>query len=168
MTRSKDVVTGLVTIGLAIFLFAISSDVKDFAAVGVGAGFLPRLAAVLLGVLGILLAVDGWRQVKRTAGRAPLPSDTGTSAAADEVQVFGGGLAVLLSVGLMCAYVALLQSLGFVLASSLYAFLQMLILAKNTRKNLLQFGAVAFASSAIAYFLFVRIFQVMLPAGVLG
>ena len=80
----------------------------------------------------------------------------------------GGWGAVLISVVLMCAYVGFLESLGFILASTIYAFCQMLILAKNVKWNYLLFGAIALISSAVAYLLFVRVFQVMLPAGILG
>ena len=163
MVKSKDVVTGLVTMALAIFLFIISGNVKDFAAVGVGAGFLPRLAAVLLGVLGVILTFEGWRR-----GAPPKSMPRAKDEPADEVEVFGGWGAVLISVVLMCAYVGFLESLGFILASTIYAFCQMLILAKNVKWNYLLFGAIALISSAVAYLLFVRVFQVMLPAGILG
>ena len=167
MTRSKDVVTGLITIGLAIFLFVISSNVRDFAAVGVGAGFLPRLAAILLGILGVILTVEGWRR-GASPGRGVKSAQAARKDDDDEVEVFGGWLAVFLSAGLMCVYVGFLDRLGFIVASTLYAFCQMLILAKNARRNYLLFGVVALVTSAVAYFLFVRVFQVMLPAGILG
>jgi len=168
MTRSKDFVTGLITIALAVFIFSVSNNVKDFAAVGVGAGFLPRLASILLAVLGIVLAVEGWRRRAPSSltdePSLPPPAETKS----EDIEVFGGWLAVLLSIGLMCAYVAFLDSLGFILTSTVYAFCQTLILAKNVKWNFLQFGVIALFFSGLSYFLFVRVFQVLLPAGILG
>lgn len=168
MTRSKDIVTGLIAIGLSVFLLFISGNVKDFAATGVGAAFLPRVAGVLLGVLGFVLTVQGWRQ-RAISGRAVRPAARpAVQAQADEVEVFGGWGAVLLSIGLMCAYVGFLESVGFILASTIYAFCQMLILAKNAKWKIVQFGMIALIASSVAYFIFVRLFQVILPPGILG
>ena len=168
MTRSKDLLTGLTTIALAVFLFVVSNNVKDFASVGVGAGFLPRLTAYLLGILGLILSIEGWRRRISAAPKAKFPPAPAVGKTADEVEVFGGWPAVLLSIALMCAYVGFLERLGFILASSIYAFGQMLILAKNVKWKLPLFGTIAVVSSALTYFLFVRLFQVMLPPGLLG
>ena len=160
MAKNKDVVTGLIAIGLAIFLFVISGNVRDFAAVGVGAGFLPRVAAVLMGILGVALTIESWRQgASRSLQKKPAPASRETTS--DVVEVFGGWVAVVLSAGLMCAYVGLLEYLGFILTSTLYAFCQILILAKNAKRNYLLFGGISLATSVIAYFLFVRVFQVI-------
>jgi len=166
MAKNKDMVTGLIAIGLAIFLFVISGHVRDFAAVGVGAGFLPRVAAVLMGILGVALTVESWRQ--GTSPKQPKKRAPASGESSDVVEVFGGWMAVVLSAGLMCAYVGLLEHLGFILTSTLYAFCQIVILSKNARRNYLLFGGISLATAVIAYFLFVRLFNVILPAGILG
>lgn len=168
MTRSKDIVTGLIAIGLSVFLLFISGNVKDFAATGVGAAFLPRVAGVLLGLLGIVLTLQGWRQGAISRPTLKPPGRPAEQVGADEVVVFGGWLAVFLSIVLLCAYVGFLESLGFIVSSTIYAFCQMLILAKNAKWKFLQFGVISLTASSVAYFIFVRLFQVMLPPGILG
>lgn len=157
MTRQRDLITALCVIGLGLGLFWLGGQVRDFASAGIGAGFLPRIVAVLLVVLGAVLLLG--------ARHRPVVS------AADPEQEggeWGGWPAVLASVGLMGAYVAALDGLGFILASSLYIFLQTLVLAKNARRRYLGFGLIGLGVSAGAYWLFVRVFQVMIPAGLLG
>ena len=63
---------------------------------------------------------------------------------------------------------ALLQPVGFIVCSSLYVFFQILILSKGMKRNYPAFAVVSIAASVSAYFLFVRVFQVMIPAGILG
>lgn len=165
MTVNKDVVTGWFSLGLAAALFIGSFGVKDFAATGVGAGFLPRLAAVLLAVLGVILLL----QTRRRATPAPGTGDSATAAGkAEGARHFGGTAAALLSACLMAGYVALLSPVGFIITTAIYVFAQILVLAKDAKRNYMLYAIVSVVTSVAAYYLFVRAFQVMLPAGILG
>ncbi len=165
MKLSKDVLTGSVVIVLSLLLFAATLGVKDFAATGVGAAFLPRIAAGLFAFLGVVMVAGGLYKPSGNAKPArPEPPQSDKSATVP----FGGAASVLLSFGLMCAYVGLLDSLGFILTSIVYIFAQTLILTKGAPRHYLLFGVLALFTSVGAYYLFVRVFQVMIPAGILG
>ncbi len=168
MSRHKDVATGCVVIGFAILIFVLSLDVKDFAVARIGAAFLPRVAAMLFAVLGTILVIEGWGRRSRETPTSESTTPATGGGTVGESPIFGGWVAVMLSVGLMCAYVAALSSLGFIISSAIYVFLQILVLAKNARRNYALFGLVAIVTPVAAYFMFVRVFQVMIPAGILG
>lgn len=167
MIINKDILTGLFTVGLGIAMFVASYGVKDFAATGVGAGFMPRISAIFLVLLGGILLVETWRSISRSSATQHI-IDTSTNKITDEKRYFGGLAAVLLSCCLMGAFVGLLGKLGFILTSSAYIFFQILILAKGIKKNYVLFGAIAIIASLIVNYTFVYIFHVTLPQGILG
>lgn len=166
MSRYKDAATGLFSVALGVVLFALSFQVKDFASVGVGAGFLPRLTAILFVALGCFLAFQGVKSARSIP--AAKTSAQEKNAGPDKQPASGGMKQVYLSMLLLCAYVALLQPAGFIIASTLFVFLQIVILSKGLKRNYVLFGIVSVVSSVVAYYLFVRVFQVMIPAGILG
>jgi len=159
MSVNKDAAIGIFGILFGAALFALSFQVKDFASVGVGAGFLPRFAALLFFLIGAVLAFQCVR-----SGGAPRPAGKPAPEKGSARRVNP----VLLSMLLLCAYVALLQPVGFIVCSALYVFFQSMILSAGAKRNYVALAAISSVASATAYFLFVRVFQVMIPAGILG
>jgi len=155
----RDLITGSAVILGAVAMFVASANLKDFAAIGVGASFMPRLTALLLFIVGLVIAASTWRTGGRN--REPLKAE------AAEPGVFGGLPAVLLSMVLMFIYLALLDPLGFLLSSVLYAFAQMIVLTKDGNRRYGLFGLCAVLTAIAAYYLFVNVFDISLPAGLL-
>jgi putative tricarboxylic transport membrane protein len=164
MLGYKDAVTGSVVAALGVALFILSFSVKDFASVSVGSEFLPRVAGVLFVVLGAILISQAVGAARAVPEAKPADPNTGKMGTGEE----GGAKPVLLSVLVLCAYVAILQPVGFLISSALFIFLQIIVLSRGLKRNYLLFGVVSIVSSAVAYYLFVRVFQVMIPAGILG
>lgn len=156
---SPDLITGALLLCLSALLFWACLSIKDFAAVGVGSAFVPRLTAGLLLVVGLVLLRNGWRA--RAVPRENESSEQGS-------QVFTGTSAVALSIALMAGYLALLEPLGYLFASMLYGFLQILVLNKNAKRNYMMFAVLAACSAAAFYYVFVQLFEISLPSGILG
>lgn len=166
MSRNKDAITGAVSIAIGVSLFVLSFQVKDFASVSVGPEFLPRIAAVLFIALGGILALQGLKAARSAPNAASAPVSRAKDPADSK---YGGGLLpVAYSIIVLGLYVALLKPIGFIISSALFIFFQILILSQGLKRNYLLFAVVAVLSSVIAYYLFVRVFQVMIPAGILG
>jgi len=159
MPRNKEAATGIFGIIFGAVLFILSYQVKDFASIGVGAGFLPRISAVLFIIVGTFILLKGARSGTEKAEGKPAEEKNGKTAKLNPV---------LLSMLLLCTYVALLKPVGFIICSALYIFLQSIILSKGSKQNYLALAAISAIASASAYVLFVRVFQVMIPAGLLG
>ncbi|WP_029914594.1 tripartite tricarboxylate transporter TctB family protein [Pelobacter seleniigenes] len=167
MTRMKNVATdtnfwtGIGTILLAVLLYTASFNIQEFIATRVGASFLPRVAAVLFAILGILLIVGSFRC-------APTDPIVKEESQEPTETTFGGLPAVLLSAFLMCAYVGLMSRLGFIITSAVYIFFQILVLAKGAKRQYLLFVVISLITPILVYMLFVHVFKVMIPAGILS
>lgn len=161
--QHSDLITGALLLGLSGLLFWGCMSVKDFAATGVGAGFVPRLTAGLLLIVGLAIVASAWRTADRQEKCSSTPTDMQDTET--DAPFFGGLSAALTSIALMVAYLYLLTPLGFILSSAAYAFLQMLVLTKNAKKRYLLFAIAATLPAALAYYLFANVFEISLPAG---
>ncbi|NQD79511.1 tripartite tricarboxylate transporter TctB family protein [Pseudomonas sp. CrR14] len=158
---SPDRYTGIFFLTISALLFWACMNIKEFAAIGVGSAFVPRLTAGLLLVVGLALLIDSWRQPRAAEGETTESQQTTSSGLV-------GLPAVAASVISMVIYMALLDPLGFLPASALYGFAQMLILAKDAKRAYLKFALIAALPAACFYYLFVNLFDISLPAGILG
>jgi hypothetical protein len=130
--------------------------VKDFAATGIGPGFVPRIVAVLLFGLGAVLLVKGINRLRQN----PIGPDMKKQSQNRH--------AVLKSFLLFCVYISLLKYIGFILMTLIYLFLQISLLAPEGRNRPIMFGVISVITSVTTYFLFVKFFRIMIPAGILG
>jgi putative tricarboxylic transport membrane protein len=74
---------------------------------------------------------------------------------------------VWLTFVLIFLYLALLEPLGFLLSTAVYLFFQFIVLSRK-KPNLPLYGLLSISTSAIVYYLFVKVFILFLPAGILG
>jgi len=156
---NPDLITGALLLILGLGLFWACMSVKDFAAIGVGSAFVPRLTAGLLTLVSLVLLANGFRARS---------TDELEIAASPENAVFGGLPAVATSVALMIGYLALLEPLGFLPASVLYVFAQMLVLRKHAADRYVLFGVTTVLAAVACNYLFVNLFDISLPQGILG
>jgi putative tricarboxylic transport membrane protein len=77
-------------------------------------------------------------------------------------------MCVLRTLTLSCAYVLLLEPLGFLISSALYVFFQILNLCPKNEVNVVKFAVIAVVSSVFIYFTFRNGLHLMLPAGPLA
>lgn len=120
-------------------------------------------AAFVPYVLGFAMCILGGLQV--VAGRR---APAAASAADDEEAGRIDYTTVLKTVGLIVAYVALLDTVGFPIMTVLYLYAQFSVLQPAGRKiNHVAYGAIAVVASVLIYVTFRFGFDLMLPAGFL-
>ena len=83
------------------------------------------------------------------------------------VKVKKNYLCVTLSLVLSLCYVLSLPSLGFVIASALYLFLQMWLFAPKNDRRMFLLLAISITVSVAIYFIFRVMLNLMLPNGIL-
>lgn len=148
---------GIFTIALGAAIYAASFGIRDFAAVGVGATFFPRLASIGFVILGAILTVQAIK-VPSAVATTTEPSESTSSSKKN--------YSVLYSMGLFIVYLALIETLGYIVCSALYIFTQTLILKPRSQKRYILYAIIAVISSLTTYLLFVRVFGIMMPTGI--
>nr|WP_321262228.1 tripartite tricarboxylate transporter TctB family protein [uncultured Sphaerochaeta sp.] len=155
----KTLGLGVFSILFGILIFLLSLDIRDFAAVGVGAKFFPRIASLGFIILGLIFI----------AGQVRIQIQMNTYKESTEKPQFTFSInPAVFSMLLLVVYVAAISVLGYIISSVIYIYFQILILNRGKTMHHLRFVMIAVVSSATSYFLFVRIFGVMITAGLLG
>ncbi len=163
MSKYKDGIVGGAAVCISLILFVASFGIREMTKTSVGAGFLPRVTAIIFATLGLVLIL---RQRKtncaaRAKGCAP--------AAKPKEKPVGmtGPLPVFLNILLFVVYLLLLEKIGFLIMTTLYMTLQMVLLTDPAKVKIGRFVVISAVVCFGAYYLFVNFFQVMLPAGIL-
>ncbi len=157
MTYKKDLASGIGLLVFSVLLFLGTFTIKKLFIVSrIGAAFVPQLAAFILAGLSILL-------ILQALGRKKLQETEESSEEAVKIN-----RSVWLSIGLLIIYGAVLGFFGFILATAGYLFCQIYILFGNRGKSLVKIILTSAISSVVIYLIFVYVFELMLPAGLLG
>jgi|GEM_PF-1029702 hypothetical protein len=155
-TGYKDLVSGGVLLSVAVLMFWAASKVPRVLALGIDSGFVPRFLAICLACTCVPILYRGIRELSQR----PPPSSP-------DVQR-GGGLLILATFLLVAMYIGLLEKIGFLLMTSVYLVGQFSILAGRGHRRPVIFVVAAILVSVAIYYTFVKVFNLMLPAGILG
>lgn len=151
-----DLASGIFLLGFSVALFIGAQNVKTLSISSVGSGTFPSFIAVLLAIVSIAIIAGGAKKA-----RGP-----------DEKQKPVEGKprmwAVVATFAIMAAYALLMPILGFIIMTTVYLFAQMYIMAAKEHQRPIIFGIVSVVTSVSVYYLFVTVFSLMLPAGILG
>lgn len=161
LKKYKDAAIGGVVILIALALFGASTTIQSLSLNLIKADFFPKMDAVLLGILGIILLIDGVKKAKRDPGPAE----------AEQKGISEGTRCMIITLALIAVYVFCLEPVGFFLSTAVYLVVQMLVLADDAhrrKKDLVLYVLLSLALSAGIYLLFTRVFYLMLPSGLLG
>lgn len=151
-----DLASGIFLLVFSVALFIGAQNVKTLSISSVGSGTFPSFIAVLLAIVSIAIIVGGAKKA-----RSP-----------DEKQKPVEGKprmwAVVATFVIMALYAALMPKVGFIIMTAVYLFAQMYIMAAKEHQRPIVFGIVSVVTSVSVYYLFVLVFNLMLPAGILG
>lgn len=141
----------LFLVGIVLLISAQSIEVG--AAMGQGGDFLPKLCSLFWIIIsGLMLASSAFKNT------------------AQSEEEKGNIKGFLLTLVLLFLYVLLLKPLGFVITSSLYMFLQMLLFVPReliNKKKLILFAVISILLPVLVNLLFANVFSLILPAGIL-
>lgn len=143
----KNILFGLIVLFLGITYLVMTLQIP--AKEGVDARTVPLFLATIMIILGVAQLALELR--KTTEPDAPSGIDWKT---------------VCLTALLLLVYVALLGLAGFVVASAIYLFFQILLLTpQRVKRNIPLTAVVAVAGAVIVYCVFRYVFDLMLPVG---
>ena len=150
--KKKEVVIGaaMLATGLSYLFLTANLPRKAF----IDAAFVPYLLAAGMCLLGVLQLLAAW-------GQAPREDAAAAEAGPDY-------LTVGKTLGLIVGYIAVLQWLGFPIATVAYLYLQFLVLTPHDhRVSHGRYLLIALCASVFIYVVFRHGFDLLLPAGLL-
>ncbi|MDV2682877.1 tripartite tricarboxylate transporter TctB family protein [Alkalihalophilus lindianensis] len=162
---SNDGVASVFLLAISVLMFVATYSIQQMTVSNIGADFAPRLVAVGLFILSVILLITSIRKQKNP--KATLEEEVEEDEEIDASQPISKK-SVLLTTGLLIGYVALIPIIGFLLMTAIYLFLQMYVLAEKSHRNIVLFLVVSIVSSGLIYYCFKSIFYLRLPAGILG
>lgn len=165
--RAKELCCTLFFLLMGIIIFVMgdsySSAVAELAG-DVGPAYFPKLIGISLIALGVIHGA-GQGIVEFQIRKAKKEEITEQQQATEKPIDPKGGL---LSIGLILAYCYTLDFLGFVIASTVYLFLQILVLSYGREKEVLRPAVIVSLLFPISiYLIWYFGFKVPLPAGLL-
>ncbi|GEM_PF-3803701 len=143
------IIVGIVLIFLFFLVYWVVQD-YPVSPVGVSPATFPRMAAGIIGVLGVLLIVTEFFTKTKT-------SDTYFARFGKEQWV------ILLVIGFTIAYIAFVKRAGFILTTIIYLFALLKIFGE--KKHVVALGFSIFLSFVL-FFIMRRVFGVPLPLGI--
>lgn len=157
MTRRKaELLASSIPLLLGIVLFIAAQYIETGAELSQGADFMPRLCSFLLMILSILLFISKF--LSKDAGEENL----------DERKKGINIKKMIFNTVLLFIYILLLKPIGFVIITALYIFIQMFMFTPKEKQNYIFMVILSAVLPIVIYYLFVEVFQLILPAGLLG
>jgi hypothetical protein len=155
--RNGDFVGGVVSFIAGGFMLGNAVVFGRQISGSIGADFFPKLISAALMLVAAGLIAEGVRQVNvAEAGSGERPKKRNNYP----------GFA--LAVGALMLYILLMRVLGFIIATIPFTLALIMILIPKEKKNWPLFLGIAAGVTLGAYFLFTKVFFVMLPKGLLG
>ncbi|WP_404457980.1 tripartite tricarboxylate transporter TctB family protein [Oceanobacillus kapialis] len=158
-----DLFSALFLIVVSIVLYISTFSFRQITASKIGSNFLPQMVAIALFILSAVLFVSaliGWRKEKKIK--------TELGAKQEDNEEKRDYKLVLISLGLIAVYLILIPTLGFLLSTAGYLFIQMYLISDLEKRSPIKFAAVSIVVSVSVYWVFKNVFFLMLPAGILG
>ena len=161
--KYSDVFSGVILLMAAVGMFVTTYSFEALTVSKVGPEFMPRVIALLIAVTSIAMIVSAFNKMRREKIENAQILDEEMDSSGEKSYT-----SVLVSVLLMVGYFVLMPYIGFLIMTTIYLFLQMLLLSDKSNKKIVSFFAISIVSSLVTYFIFRSIFYVMLPSGIFG
>ncbi|WP_303878424.1 tripartite tricarboxylate transporter TctB family protein [Stutzerimonas kunmingensis] len=159
--NKKELSIGVAMLGASIAYLVMAYRVPGHD--GIDAATVPTLLAILLCLLGVLQTLSAFGSRARPAAESGADATEQTRTSVVEP------LTVLKTLGLILLYVVLLGPVGFPIMTTLYLYLQFIVLTPVDHKvRHLPYAAIAVVTSIVIYLLFREAFDLLLPAGLLN
>jgi hypothetical protein len=168
MFEIKEILPGVLILIFSLYIFIGSFSLQSLQMNPVGSDFLPRVVSVLA-ILGS--AIINFPILKRFIKHRRKNFDpivNGKAQNGDLINATSNKYTSLKTLGLITIYITTIGALGFLISTSLYLFVQIVLLAPKEKRKFLLFGIVSILFSFGIYIVFRYVFTIVLPEGILG
>ncbi|RKL65456.1 hypothetical protein CR203_20480 [Salipaludibacillus neizhouensis] len=162
--KYKDIYASVFLLVVSVIMFIATFSIQKLTVSKIGADFAPKLVAIGIFILSLILLINTIKQVKNPQAVVVDNEDDDDEKGNQPISK----LSVLGTLGLLIGYVALMPLIGFPIMTAIYLFLQMYLLAEKAHRNITLFLIISVVSSGVIYYCFKSIFHLRLPSGILG
>ena len=150
--KTRDILCSIIVIAFGAAMIYFVKDVKRVIRTDIGSKYVPMLIGwCLIATGGSKLLYSLFSHSKEENKKIVFNQD------------FFGGIGTIV---LMVIYMLIFESVGFVVASAGYLFLQMLLLSEKSNRRILLFAVIAVVLPVAVDALFVYVIKMPLPVGV--
>ncbi len=164
MEYRKNLYPGIILTIISAAYLALSGQIEIFTGSGatpLDARFMPRLWGTILLILSLMLVVRGIKQRKNAVASGEISNSKKSL-----IESISDSREVLLSFVFLAIYVAIMETVGFLISTAIYT--EILILTEKSKRNYIIPLIVAVVFAVGIDFIFVRFLNVLLPAGIFG
>ncbi len=149
--KKKGIITSVIFLVFSIVMVVFARQIKPMMQNDVGSGFFPTVIGVAMCAISVLRLVMAVREKEGEAKKS-----------GDDIK---GGLETLILVG---AYCIVFSSVGFIISTIVYLFLQILVLTPAEKRNIPITIAISLIAPFVIYAMFVYLINTPLPKGLFG
>lgn len=152
--KKTEVIASIIGFSLCVVTYWGTLSLPEFATVAAGPAFFPRILAILLGVLSLILLVRALRRKTVSAEEDLKRND------APGQPVFGR---MILAMGVSVLYFLALSTFGFLICT--FGYFAFLMLLMQTEKRILRTVIWSAAVTVVTYVGFGMVLRATLPVG---
>jgi cobalamin synthase len=156
----KDIAMGIALFGVSIVYILQTFSIRQTALIKITSAAIPRVCAVVLCALSIVLTIQGVRAYRKNR----TDSRTVEERKNDRMQV----AAVVIALTILAIGIFLMEYAGFCVGMAVYLFFAFFTLSKYEKKNYPLFVALSLLIPVVIFLIFTKGFGLSLPVGVLG
>jgi putative tricarboxylic transport membrane protein len=160
MKKYGDIISGSIFVIISILLLLETRKIRSLGLTMVGPQLMPIILLSLLLLTGAGVLIIGVIRLLRTQ---PSIGDVDSYKRATEPD----NLTVIKTGVLLTIYIVLLQPIGFIIATPIYLFIQLVILGGISRRKIIIYMILSLSFTFGVYTLFFNVFYVLLPPGLL-
>ncbi|MBR1709339.1 MAG: tripartite tricarboxylate transporter TctB family protein [Clostridia bacterium] len=157
--KCRDLILGIVMLALSAFYLYFAQQIKTRPKLTpsyASARVLPTLLGILLAILSVALIVLSVKKLKTTEAQ-----ETSKGSSREDL------ISVALTIAVIIAYIFVMDMTGFILATMLYLFCQMMILAPKEKRNPGLFAIVSVIFTVVVFVAFRIGLKQLLPRGII-
>ena len=162
LTKWKDVISALMLMLVSAAMFHASGSLEARTRMEIGPDFMPKVVSVLTFALAAVLLMQGLRRARSLSEAQD--AEAPTARRGDFIERHADRLCLALIV----AYAFAFEPLGYLVSTTIFLFLEFIIMAPADSRRYLPFALAAVVVSVATYYVFVRLFYVFLPIGFVG
>lgn len=151
--KTKNLICSVAFLAIGALIYFEATQIKVIMAKDLGSGFFPKVVGItmmLMALLELILTL-----VMSHKNEQPAEKEDNDKKG------------MLLTVACMVGYAALFDTLGFIISSAAYLFLQITVLSNEKNRKLPLFAIISVATSVAIYGIFVYLIGMPLPTGIL-